>query len=129
MYSQRHRGEWLAQLTEAGALCRAEFCYQQLDALQALRQQVRRDLLAERRKHSALKLLRQIPSISPIRAALLIALIQTPHWFRTKRQLWAYSGLALKTHASGDINVSRANSNAQIGPRPSADSMPTTTRI
>src|SRR5260370_17788929 len=68
--------------------------------LQVLRQQVRRDLLAECRNHSARKLLRQIPSIGPIRAALLIALIQTPHRFRTKRQLWAYSGLALETHDS-----------------------------
>jgi hypothetical protein len=33
------------------------------------------------------KLLRQIPSIGPIRAALLVALMQTPHHFRTKRQL------------------------------------------
>jgi transposase len=32
----------------------------------------------------------------PIRAALLIALMQTPQRFRTKRQLWAYSGLALE---------------------------------
>jgi hypothetical protein len=47
-------------------------------------------------------LLRQIPSIGPIRAALLIALIQTPHRFRTKRQLWAYSGLALQTSTSGE---------------------------
>jgi hypothetical protein len=30
----------------------------------------------------------------------LVALIQTPHRFRTKRQLWAYSGLALETHDS-----------------------------
>jgi hypothetical protein len=73
---------------------RAELYYQQLDALELLRQQARRDLLAESRKHSATKLLRQIPLIGPIRAALLIALIQTPHRFRTKRQLWAYSGLA-----------------------------------
>jgi hypothetical protein len=79
---------------------RAEFFYQQLDALQVLRQQVRRDLLAESRKHSERKLLRQIPSIGPIRAALLMALIQTPHRFRTKRQLWAYSGLAIETHDS-----------------------------
>jgi transposase len=49
--------------------------------------------LAESRKQSATKLLRQVPSIGPIRAALLIALIQTPHRFRTKRQLWTYSGL------------------------------------
>jgi transposase IS116/IS110/IS902 family protein len=38
----------------------------------------------------------------PIRAVLLIALIQTPHRFRTKRQLWAYSGLALATRTSAD---------------------------
>ena len=49
-----------------------------------------------------MKLLRQIPSIGPIRAALLIALIQTPYRFRTKRQLWAYSGLALETHDSAE---------------------------
>ena len=30
----------------------------------------------------------------------MVALIQTPHRFRTKRQLWAYSGLALETHDS-----------------------------
>ena len=102
VYAPRHRGEWLAKITEAGVRRRAEFYYQQLDALQTLRQQVRHALLAESRKHKAMKLLRQIPSIGPIRAALLIALIQTPHRFRTKRQLWAYSGLALKTHASGE---------------------------
>jgi transposase len=84
---------------------RAEFYYQQLDALQALRQQIRRDLLAEGKKHHATNLLRQIPSIGPIRATLLIALIQTPHRFRTKRQLWAYSGLALKTSISGEHHV------------------------
>jgi transposase len=105
VYAPRHRNEWLAKISEAGVRRRAEFCYQQLDALQALRQQVRRDLLAESKKHTAMTLLRQIPSIGPIRAALLIALIQTPHRFRTKRQLWAYSGLALKTSISGEHRV------------------------
>jgi transposase len=102
VYAPRHRSEWLIKITEAGVRCRAEFFYQQLDGLQALRQGVRRDLLAESRKHSATKLLRQIPCIGPIRAALLIALIQTPDRFRTKRQLWAYSGLAIETHSSGE---------------------------
>jgi transposase len=81
---------------------RAELYYRQFDALVILRQQVRQDLLTESRKHGAMKWLRQIPSIGPIRAALLIALIQTPHRFGTKRQLWAYSGLALKTYSSGE---------------------------
>src|ERR1700689_3363454 len=102
VYAPRYRSEWLGKIPEAAVRHRAEIYYQQLDALRSLREQVRRDLLAEGRKHSAMKLLRQIPSIGPIRAVLLIALMQTPHRFRTKRQLWAYCDLALKTSTSGE---------------------------
>jgi transposase len=102
VYAPRHRAEWLAKITEVGVLRRAEFYYQQLDALRSLRHEVRRDLLVESKKHKATKLLCQIPSIGPIRAALLIALIQTPHRFRTKRPLWKYSGFAIETHSSAD---------------------------
>jgi transposase len=73
------------------------------DALRpGVRQQARRELLAESRKNATTAKLRQIPSLGPIRAALAVALIQTPHRFRTKRQLWAYSGLALETRTSGE---------------------------
>ena len=105
VYAPRHRAEWLAKITEVGVLRRAEFYDQQLDALRSLRHEVRRALLAESKKHKATKLLCQIPSIGPIRAALLIALIQTPHRFRTKRQLWTYSGLGLETHDSAQYRV------------------------
>jgi transposase len=63
--------------------------------------------MVESHKHHAVKLLRQIPSIGPIRAALLVALLQTPHRFRTKRQLWAYSGFAVETHDSGEYRFVR----------------------
>ena len=102
VYSPRHRAEWLLKLPEAGVRRRAERLYQQLDALRSLRQDARQELLAESRKHPAAGWLQQIPCIGPIRAALLIALIQTPHRFRTRRQLWAYSGLALETRTSGE---------------------------
>jgi hypothetical protein len=46
------------------------------------------NFLAESRKHKGRKLLCGIPCIGPIRAARLIALTQTPHRFRSKRQLW-----------------------------------------
>ena len=72
-----------------------------------MRQQARHDLLTESRKHHVVKLLRQIPSIGPIRAALLVAQLQTPHRFRTKRQLWAYSGFAVQTHDSGEYRSVR----------------------
>ena len=102
VYASRHRAEWLAKITEPGVRRRAEFYYQQLDALRTVRQQVRRDLLAEGKKHKAWKLLCQIPSIGPIRAAVLLGILQTPHRFRTKRQLWTYSGLGIETQSSAD---------------------------
>ena len=102
IYAPGHRALWLAKISEVGVLRRPEFYDQQLDALRALRHQVRRELLAESKKHPATKRLRQIPAIGPIRAALLIALIQTPHRFRTKRPLWKYSGFGIETHSSAD---------------------------
>jgi transposase len=102
VYAPRHRAAWLGKIGEPGVRRRAEFYYQQLDALRVLRQQVRRDLLAEGKKHRAWKRLRQIPSIGPIRSAELLGILQTPHRFRTKRQLWTYSGLGIETHSSAD---------------------------
>jgi len=102
VYAPRHRAEWLSKIKEAGVRRRAEFTYDQLDGLQALRRAVRRDLLAESRKHRATTLLSQIPGMGPIRAALVVAFLQTPDRFRTKRQLWAYSGLAIEKHGSGE---------------------------
>ena len=102
VYYGRHRAEWLAKIREAGVRRRAEQLYQQLDMLQHLRQQARRELLAESRKHPITAKLRQIPFLGPVRSAMAVALIQTPHRFRSKRQLWAYSGLALETRISGE---------------------------
>ena len=81
VYAARHRAEWLAKIAEPGVRLRAERLYQQLDLLQPVRLEARRELLAESQKHSGVKLLRQIPSIGPIRSALLVALLQTPHPF------------------------------------------------
>ena len=102
VYYTRHRGEWLGKIPEAGSRRRAEQLYQQLDMLQPLRQQARRELLGESRKHSITAKLRQIPSLGPIRSALAVALIQTPHRFRTKRQLWTFGGLGIETYSSAD---------------------------
>ncbi len=54
-----------------------------------------------------------------MRAAVLIGRVQTPHRFRTKRQFWAYCGLALEMRDSGeyrmvDGQVERRRRRAQI---------------
>jgi transposase len=102
VYAPQHRAEWLGKISELGVRRRAEFYYQQLDALRSLRREVRRELLAESQKHQAWKLLCQIPSIGPIRAAVLLGILQTPHRFRTKRQLWTFGGLGIETYSSAD---------------------------
>jgi transposase len=107
VYAPRYREEWLQKIEHAGVRRRAELLYEQLDGLQTLRRKVRPELLVESRKHKAAKLLRQIPCIGPIRAARLIALIQTPHRFRSKRQLWTYSGLGIETHDSAQYRYVR----------------------
>ena len=45
VYALRHRGEWLAKITEPGVRVRAQHMYQQLDNLQPLRLEARRELL------------------------------------------------------------------------------------
>jgi transposase len=105
VYAPCHRAEWLGKITEPGVRRRAEFYYQQLDALRTVRKQVRRELLAEGKKHQVWKRLCGIPSIGPIRAAVLLGILQTPHRFRTKRQLWSYGGVGIETISSADHQV------------------------
>jgi hypothetical protein len=65
----------------------------------------RRELMVECRKHAAAEWLQSVPFLGPIRAALLIGRVQTPHRFRSKRQFWSYCGLALETRDSSEYRV------------------------
>ena len=100
VYSPRHRARWLERLTEPGVRQRAELLYRQLDLLLRLRRPARRALLAQSRQHPGHKILRTIPGLGPVRVALLLALLQTPHRFPAKRKLWGYGGLGLITRGS-----------------------------
>src|SRR6201982_53169 len=63
VYSRRHRAEWLAKLVEPGVRIRAEHLYQQLDSLEPVRQDARRELMRESRKHAGGKLLAPLPPL------------------------------------------------------------------
>ncbi|HET7232875.1 MAG TPA: transposase [Longimicrobium sp.] len=62
-------------------------------------------MIATARKDPAYELLCTIPFLGPVRVAQLLATMQTPWRFRTKRNLWAYAGLAVVTHSSGDYTI------------------------
>ena len=97
VYSARQRAQWLAQLPAGAVRLRAEALYAELEVVQALRAKAKTALLTTARRQPAWAVLRAIPFLGPIRVALLLAVLQTPWRFRTKRNLWAYAGLAVTT--------------------------------
>jgi transposase len=102
VYYGRHRAEWLGKIEGGWGSAESRATVLAPGHAQRLRQQARRELLAESRKHPITAKFRQIPYVGPIRSALLVALLETPNRFLSKRQLWAYSGLALETRTSAD---------------------------
>ena len=73
--------------------------------MQSLRPTAKAALLAEAKRDPAWAVLRTIPFLGPVRVALLLATLQTPWRFRTKRHLWAYAGLAVVTHTSAEYGL------------------------
>lgn len=105
IYHREGRDAWLSQLRERGACMRAEGLYGQLDLLRAQHKQAKAAMVAEARKDAAWGVLDSVPFFGPVRISLLIATIGTPWRFRTKRNLWAYAGLAVVTSSSADYEI------------------------
>jgi transposase len=101
VYQTANREMWLAEL-DGGVRFRAEALYAELEVLRELRPKAKAVMVAEARRDPAWSVLRSIPFFGPVRVALLLATMGTPWRFRTKRQLWAYSGLAVVTYSSAD---------------------------
>ena len=102
VFIRKRREEWLNQLPSPGGRLRAEHLLTSLDTLTALRRQAKNAMVAEAQKRSAWKILRSIPVLGPVRISCLLAIVVTPHRFRTKRQFWPYCGLAVITRSSGE---------------------------
>ena len=102
VYHPAHRAEWLAKLSGQGVRFRAAALFAELEVVRDLRPKARVALLADARRDPAWHVLRTIPFLGPVRVALLLATMQTPWRFRTKRNLWAYAGLAVVSRSSAD---------------------------
>lgn len=105
VYQKQQRAQWLERLNELGLRQRVSFLYEELDQLGPIRRQAKQCMLAESRKHRAVRLLGTIPQLGPVRSAQIVAIVDTPHRFRTKRQFWSYGGLAVVTHMSSEYEV------------------------
>jgi transposase len=105
VYSPDERNEWLAKLDSTAIRTRAGRLWEELDCVERLCEEAQEELVAEARKHAATRILRSIPGIGVVRAAVILGIASTPHRFRTKRQFWAYSGLAVVTETSSEYEM------------------------
>ena len=105
IYRQERREQWLEKLREQGAKQRASFLYQQLAALKPLRHEAKRMMVKEARRQTAYPWLLSVPQFGAVSVAQLIAIVSTPHRFRSKRQFWTYIGLAVVRRTSADHEV------------------------
>jgi transposase len=105
IYRQDRRQQWLEKLTERGAKQRASFLYQQLGALKPLRHEAKLLMVKEARRQPAYPWLMSVPQFGSVSVAQLLAIVSTPHRFRSKRQFWTYIGLAVVTRTTADHEV------------------------
>jgi transposase len=105
IYRPKNRNEWLEKLEDDGARHRAERLLKQLDSFVPLCLEAQRELVHESRKHQSYKILRGIPGLGPIRAALILAIVVTPHRFHNKRQFWAYAGFSVIRRGSAEYEI------------------------
>ena len=105
IYCRSQREQWLEKLSEPGARFRAQSLYAELESLQELRQASKQEMIKQARQHPDYRILSRLPALGPVRVSQLLAIVGTPHRFRTKRQFWPYSGLAVITRTSSDYQV------------------------
>jgi transposase len=105
LYGVEKRTERLDMISSAGPRFRAEVLFEEHDSLATLMARAEAAMLAEARKFKAWRLLQTVPGIGPVRSAEIMAWMVSPHRFRTRRQLWRYSGLAVVHRTSNDYVV------------------------
>jgi len=101
LYGSNTRPDALQELPEH-LRPRAALFGQELDALVECAAQAERSLQEESGRVPIVRRLATAPGIGVVRAAYIVAVVMTPHRFRTARQFWSYSGLAVVTRSSSD---------------------------
>jgi transposase len=96
------RREQMMMQLRPGARRAVGFLCEALDSLEEIKDEAQKAMTMEARKHTITKILETAPGLGPVRVAQLLAIVVTPHRFRTSRQFWCYCGLAVVLRTSAD---------------------------
>ena len=101
VYDAEARSRWIKRLPHSYRAL-AERLGQQLDVLEPLKEQAERSLLEEAKTHPIIRKISTAPGMGRIRSAQVVAVVASPHRFRTRQQFWSYCGLAIVTRSSAE---------------------------
>jgi transposase len=101
IYTAKHREEWLSKLAEKYQAS-VEVLFDQYDMMRKSKTKAKKLLVEELHRHPVSRILESCPGFGEVRTAQLMAIVVSPHRFRTKRQFWSYSGLAVVMRSSSD---------------------------
>jgi transposase len=101
VYLKSQREQWIKQLPSA-YVASVQVLYAQYDAATEAKKQAKKHLVEQSHRHRISAVLETCPGFGEIRAALMMAVVVSPHRFRTKRQFWSYCGLAVVMRSSSD---------------------------
>jgi len=101
IYDPTSRPDWIKKLPKDYRR-RAEWLGQQVDAMTSGRKLAQSWLEEEAIKCGEVTRLKTVPGLGVVRAAQIVALVVTPHRFRTTRKFWSYCGLGIVTRSSSD---------------------------
>lgn len=95
------RQEWLAELSEPELAAMLSVAWPGFDAVRGQVQACRREIAQRCRSQEIIAAWQALPGVGLIRAATLLAYLDTPWRFKTKEKLAKYCGVGLERTASG----------------------------
>jgi len=101
VYRADQQQEWLSKLPAAIRLA-AQTLHVECEALEPIKKEAQKHLIEESHRHPISRVLETVPGLGEVRVAQAMAIVVTPHRFRTKRQFWSYSGLGIVMRSSSD---------------------------
>lgn len=104
-YNEKSRKLLIESLPLIAQRDRVESIGKILDLVTEQRTKASRSMVKYSRKQSGYKALRKIDGIGPVFSSMFLSEIGDPFRFRTRQQIWSFSGLAITTDESSEFEV------------------------
>ena len=109
VYGEVHRKECLAQVSREQGRFLLEVLYQKLESDEERCEEVLDRLVKLMRGDARYESLKEIPGLGKVLSAVVAAVIDEPDRFATKRKLWSYAGLGVRSRWSGDPSKAKVS--------------------